>query len=257
MSGQCEREQIILLLHSLGTDSRIWDGMRRHLPGDVRVVAPDARGHGTNLGGGIDEKVWITDLDRLIDTLVGADIHLVGLSMGGVQALAYASHFAQKIASMTLANTFAYLEPEVARARVEGIGSRVATLGMARYADAYVEETVKVGLTSKGADQMRASIASIPVETYLESVRATFLADLRRSLAELTVPTLVVHAEHDQKTPRELSDYLVDSIEGARLVSIPNAGHLSAFDAPEAFADEVAAFVHGVNVKNKEVEVPQ
>lgn len=255
MSDTLAREKALVLLHSLGTDSNIWNGVRRYLSASHQVVTPDAKGHGGYLESGIDEDVWVADLDRLIDSLGEVDIHLVGLSMGGVQALAYASRYAHKIASMTLANTFAYLEPEVSRARLEGIGGRVESLGMTGYADAYVNETVKVGVDSAEADQMRASIASIPADIYLESVRATFLVDLREALGRIDVPTLVIHAEYDDKTPRYLSDYICENVAGARMVSIEQAGHLSAFDAPAQFASEVDAFIEAVQSKNQGVEV--
>lgn len=246
-----------MLLHSLGTDHSIWDGVKAHMPAEVRVVAPDARGHGANPQGGVNYGVWTDDISAVIaelnDEFGEVDVHLVGLSMGGVQAMLYAAAHGESLASVVLANTFAYLEPEVQAARIDGITARVRERGMAVHGSAYVNETVMVGVDTPAARHMSETISAIPADVFLESVRATFSVDARELLSQITVPTLVVHAELDVKTPLPLSEYLRDNISGAKLVSVAGAGHLSAFDAPELFAAELSSFVNAVSAHHEEV----
>jgi pimeloyl-ACP methyl ester carboxylesterase len=62
------------------------------------------------------------------------------------------------------------------------------------------------------------------------------------SLPSIAVPTLIIVGEND--TPyRAGSDYMANKIPGARLVVIPNAGHSSNIDQPEAFNTAVRDFL--------------
>lgn len=229
--------------------------MKRYLSATYQAVTPDALGHGENLQMGISHEAWISDLDRLVDNLGDVDVHLVGLSMGGVQAQLYAAQYSGKLASIVLADTFAFLEPDVQAERIDGITERVTNIGMAGHGKAYVEETLMGDLASLDAEHMRSCIAAIPADMYLESVRATFEVDLRGELGKITVPTLVLHGELDVKTPLALSEYMRDNIAGAQLVSLPNAGHLSASDAPQAFARGLNSFIAEVMEDRQKVKI--
>jgi 3-oxoadipate enol-lactonase len=67
--------------------------------------------------------------------------------------------------------------------------------------------------------------------------------DYRADLAGITQPTLVLVGEHDHVTPLALSEELVAGIQGAQLVVIPAAGHISNLDNPTAFDAAIAAFL--------------
>ena len=61
-------------------------------------------------------------------------------------------------------------------------------------------------------------------------------------LPEITVPTLIIVGERD--TPfLNGSDYMANKIPGARKVVIPDAGHSSNIDQPEAFNRAVLNFL--------------
>jgi pimeloyl-ACP methyl ester carboxylesterase len=62
-------------------------------------------------------------------------------------------------------------------------------------------------------------------------------------VAEITVPTLVICGDEDQPTPPELSRELHKAIAGSRLEMIPNAGHLTNLEQPDAFNSAVERFL--------------
>src|SRR5690606_20582878 len=94
----------ILLLHSLGTDHRLWTPQLTPLADDFRVVAPDSRGHGgSGWTGELDLDDWTDDLARVLDHLDLAQVALVGVSMGGVQALAFALRHPRRVRALVLA----------------------------------------------------------------------------------------------------------------------------------------------------------
>jgi class 3 adenylate cyclase len=58
-----------------------------------------------------------------------------------------------------------------------------------------------------------------------EIMRANFSIDVRDALSAVSVPTLVVHTEHDPLVPIRLGRYLAENIPGAEFVMVPGDSH--------------------------------
>ncbi len=56
------------------------------------------------------------------------------------------------------------------------------------------------------------------------------------------MPTLVVWGDQDARSPIEVAHQFQETIPGAELVIIPNAGHLSNLEQPQAFDAAVVGF---------------
>lgn len=235
---------VVVLLHSIGTDRTLWSRLTELLGDRYTIVAPDSRGHGADdRTAPIDRERWVEDVAEVITAHADADVHLVGLSMGGVQALGTALADGTRIASLTLANTFAGLDPAFARAKVDGMRRDIEESGMAAYATAYLDSTLVADVDAADYDALHRAIAGVEPAAYVASAEATFTADYTGALGGIDVPTLVITSEHDAKTPRPLSEQIAAGIRGAELVSIPHAGHLSVVENPERFASELDAFI--------------
>lgn len=83
---------VVLLAHATGFHGRCWDAVVRSIGDDVRVLAPDLRGHGRTTKRGPYDNLgeFGTDLAAFVEELDLNDIVAVGHSMGGhciVQAL--------------------------------------------------------------------------------------------------------------------------------------------------------------------------
>jgi len=66
--------------------------------------------------------------------------------------------------------------------------------------------------------------------------------DVMGRLDEVRLPTLVICGEKDQLTPLKYSQFLVDHIPGARLVTIPEAGHMVMLEKPQETTDAIEGF---------------
>lgn len=64
-------------------------------------------------------------------------------------------------------------------------------------------------------------------------------AGIAPSLADVRVPTLVVHGELDQIVPIDIGRYIAASIPGAELAIIPGAGHVPSITRPHAVVDAI------------------
>ena len=62
-------------------------------------------------------------------------------------------------------------------------------------------------------------------------------------LPQITAPTLVIHGEADRLVPPKNGAILASRIPGAKLVTIPHAGHIFATDQPHAARSAVAEFL--------------
>lgn len=234
----------MVLLHSLGTDAGLWADQEAALAGRFRVLVPESRGHGRRpWRGPLDLATWVADLHGHITAVTDGPVHLVGLSMGGVQALAYAQAHPERVASLVLADTFAALDPGAVGAKIDSIEAAVSAEGMAAYAERYLDETLVGEVCAVRRELLRRAIAGVAAEAYLASSEVCFRADTSAGLADITAPTLVVIGQHDRKTPLSLSEEICRGIAGAELVVLPAAGHLSNVENPEAFTDSLLAFL--------------
>ena len=241
----------LVLLHSLGTDGRLWQDQAAALAGDHRVLMPDARGHGASeWAEPLTVETWVDDLERVLDAAGVERAVFVGLSMGGVQALAYALERPHRARGLILADTFAELDPAVAAAKVEQLADAASRDGVAALADDYVAETFTGPVEAERVALVRDAIAGMSAAAYVASARACFGARLGDRLAEVDVPTLVLWGTRDAKTPRALSERLADGIGGASLALVPDAGHLSSLERPRVFTDAVAGFAGATAVRS-------
>lgn len=241
-AGPREAQRVVLFLHSLGADHRLWRPQVEALQSEVRILAPDSRGHGKSTGGRqASVDIWVEDIHAVVEAAGVQRVDVVGVSMGGVQAMAYAHKYPGRVRSLVLADTFASLEEHLVEGKVQATGGAALKMGMEAYADLYIEQTLK-GAAEADAARLREAIAGMDPESYAAAARACFSARLDGVLPEIQAPTLVLIGAEDQKTPIEYSRRIAHAIPGAQLQVLPRAGHLSNLDNPEAFTQALRDF---------------
>ena len=92
-------------------------------------------------------------------------------------------------------------------------------------------------------EELAIEIAKVPAKAYVDTVRAIFTFDASGTLAKVDVPTLVLIGDQDQATPMADSEFIRQAITGAELKVIPDAGHLTTIDNPDAVTEEIAEFL--------------
>jgi pimeloyl-ACP methyl ester carboxylesterase len=84
-------------------------------------------------------------------------------------------------------------------------------------------------------DTVRAMAEETGVEAFLRQQQAIMRRpDSRPTLAAIRCPTLMLVGEQDEGTPPELAREIAAAIPGARLVIVPDSGHLSTIEQPQA-----------------------
>ena len=162
---------------------------------------------------------------------------LVGLSMGGYIAFEMLRQATDRIARLALLDTSARPEtPEQTRRRAE----QIALTRTGRYQEAALLQFPLVVHPSRhGEDSLRREYLRMAEETgaevFLRHQQAIIArADSRPDLPSIRCPTLVLVGDGDVLTRPELSQEMAAGIRGARLVVVPECGHLSTLERPEA-----------------------
>jgi pimeloyl-ACP methyl ester carboxylesterase len=162
---------------------------------------------------------------------------LVGLSMGGFISMAVERLAPERVDRLALLDTSARADlPEQSAAREK----LVALAQEGRLSD--VVETLIPRFLHKsrlGDEALKRVVHEMATDTGVEAFARQQKAligriDSRASLANIKCPTLVLVGDGDILTPPNLSQEIAAAIPGARLVTVPNCGHLSTLEQPDA-----------------------
>lgn len=228
----------LVLLHPLGLDLRVWDGLVPHLPPDLRVIRCDLRGHG---GSDVPEgdqgmQDFVHDVASLLDAVHVRGAVVAGLGLGGLIAQGLAAERPDLVAGLVLCNTAARLGNErIWAARAE----TARTLGMAALADDLIARWLPPRFRTGRAEQAalwRERLLQTPPEGYAGACAAIGGTDLLTSTSRLRVPTLAVAGALDGSVPADMVRETADLIPGAGFHVLPGVGHLPPVEAPEALA---------------------
>jgi pimeloyl-ACP methyl ester carboxylesterase len=162
---------------------------------------------------------------------------LAGLSMGGYVALTMLRQAPNRVAKLALLDTSARPDtPEQTAAREKFIGmANTGKLG------AVVEMLVPRFLHRDRRNDAELNrvihdmAADTGAEAFVRQEKAIITReDARPLLATIRCPTLVLVGDGDELTPPELAKEIAAGVSGARLVVVPDCGHLSTLEKPEA-----------------------
>lgn len=232
-----------MLLHPFPFSRDLWSGILPALSASRRVIAVDARGFGESALAPYAIADLADDLAALLEALDVKRATVLGMSMGGYTALAFAARHASRLSALVLADTRAAADTPEARAKRD---EALATI-QARGADAYLDGSLGKML-SPGAPaplQARMRDAAVPranaLTAALEALRDR--PDRTAELPTIACPTLLLCGAEDQVTPAAEMKRMSDAIPGARYVELGGAGHLAHLEAPEPFGKAVNGFL--------------
>jgi len=233
----------VVMLHSLGTTSAIWDAQAAALAGSFRVIRPDLRGHGLTdcTPGPYSMALFADDLAAVLDGLGIHQAHVAGISIGGMIAQAFAAKYLSRVASLILVDTAMVIPPP------ESWTARAATVrkeGFAPLVDAVMARWVTPGFAgAPAALGLRAQLLRTPPEGYAGAAEAIAAANLTSSTTGLRVPALIVVGEHDAATPVADSKALQQAIEGSSLVIVLGGAHIPTVEKPAEISAAIASFL--------------
>lgn len=243
----------LVLVHAATLDLHSWRHQTQALKQDHRVIAYDLRGHGQTPDP--DDRPYSVDtladdLARFVDAL-GLDRPIVcGLSLGGMVAQTYASRHPHRLSALVLAGaptpTPLSVSERLQRSLLPRTIVPVARLiGYERMKKGLIRVQEKVhGKEAMGAFTAR-DLPPMSTEAFARAVRCFASFDKTQvDLRKLTMPTLVMYGENEPPFIREHAERLQQVLPDVTVRVLPDAGHASCLDAPEAFTDAVRRFLN-------------
>ncbi|GKY88875.1 3-oxoadipate enol-lactonase [Sinisalibacter aestuarii] len=238
----------VVFANALGTDFRIWDGVIAHLPGGLRLIRYDMRGHGLTT---CPEAPYymgdlVNDAAKLMEHLGVKDAVFVGLSIGGMIAQGLAAERLDLLRAIVLSNTAAKIGThQMWHDRVHAVRDG----GIEAVADAKLERWFARTTRAERpqlVSGIRAMLTRQPVEGYIGCLEAIGETDLVESTARLRLATLGIAASEDGSTPPDLVRETIESIPGSKFHLIRRAGHLACVEAPAEYAAALEGFLREV-----------
>jgi pimeloyl-ACP methyl ester carboxylesterase len=236
----------LVLVHGGTVDGRMWQPQLTALKDEFTVVAWDEPGAGRSSD--VPADFGLSDyahaLAALIEEIALGPAHVTGLSWGGTLVLEFYRHHPDLAASLILVDTYAgwkgSLPEEEVRGRVEGVRQVLA-------ASAVEFDPTPPGLFAGDTPtEFAGLLAEMAAMARRETVRleSTLMAetDQRDLLPLVTAPTLLIWGELDVRSPLSVAREFEQAIPDAKLVVIPEAGHVSNLERPEQFNEAVREF---------------
>ena len=235
----------VVFSNSLMTNLTMWDEQAAALSGDFRVLRYDQRGHGGSdaPAGAYDFDALTADVLALFDAFGIAKAHFVGLSMGGMTAVALAEHHPQRIARLIPCDCGPASTPQSAQQWSERIA-----LAKDKGMEALVEPTVGrwfapefLASNKQAVDKVRAMVRSTPLNGFVGCASALSNFDLRPNLAGIKHTTLFLCGAKDASLGGTKA--LHAGVVSSKMIEIPAAGHISNIENPAIFTRAITEFL--------------
>ncbi len=245
----------LLFLHGGNQSARTWDIVCLALANDFHCIALDQRGHGDSewsYEGQYAPENHANDISALIGHLGWETFGLIGMSMGGINALTYATQNWRKLNALVCVDVGPFVQMNKSKELVSFVESNSTPQSF--------DEFVKASLAHNPRRKKELLRHSLTHTTRkLADGTWTWKADRREKLdlgemqmrldkladdcTNIQCPTLVVRGEQSPTFSREDAERFVALLVDGTYVTVPDAGHTVQGDNPKGLIDELRKFL--------------
>jgi len=243
---------VVLALHSLFLDGRMFDGFVQAAGGRFRVIRPDFRGQGRSAAAGrdfIDMDTCTQDIIALADELALSQVHLLVQSMGGDVAFRVAAARPDLVRSMVVLGSSARAEPPD---QLERFRKWVADVGAHGFVGSILDDTMAImfGETTRRDPAKRdivklweSRIAALPKTLRPAMSGVIERGDVVHLLPKISAPVLIISGAEDLPRPPAWSDEVAAGLPNAELWRIQGIGHSPILEAPDVVLPRILGFL--------------
>ena len=247
--GGEEGNETVVFVNGLTMDTTAWRDAAHHLENTYRTVRYDCRGQGESdkPEGPYTPQQHKEDLLGLLDALDLEEVHLVGLSNGGIVASLVAAELgATKVKTLSVVDSFSQTDA-VMRSILRGWRAALEAGGSGLRFDVATPWVWGHSFMNQHTDEIasyrdKAAQADADVIGYLIDGLASFESSLDE-VRRYDGPLLAVVGEEDILTPQRYSEETVAAAGRGRLVVLDQAGHAAPIERPEEIADLLRDFL--------------
>ena len=246
----------LLFLHGGALTAHTWDLCCLALRSEFHCVALDQRGHGdTDWAPDADYSIAAQreDIRGLVDTLGIDRFILAGMSMGAINALAFAIQYAERLSHLVLIDA----GPEVRRPGSRRVRDFVNGSAKQETLEEIIERALTFNPRRDPLILRRSLMHNLRRQSdgtwswkydrrrfqQMGEAHAVERRGLAEGLAKVTCPTLVVRGAESDVFHDDDAERLAKQLPDGRWVKIPSAGHTVQGDNPKDLAAALREFL--------------
>ncbi|MEH7121004.1 alpha/beta fold hydrolase [Neobacillus vireti] len=239
----------LIFIHGVGLDHTMWNQQIDNLSDSFRVIVYDMLGHGgsEHPPGPYSLSQYVEQLSGLLEYLQIEKTHLVGFSMGGMVAQAFALTYKNKLKTLTIMNAVANRTAEQRKgilARVEEVRENgpLSTIEPAIkrwFNPTFIQSQEEV------VNQVRKRLQTNNPASYLAAytVFATADAEVWPKLQNIETPAFIITAENDIGSNPEMARMMHERIKGSDIKIIPDMKHMLPVEGAAKINKELRLFI--------------
>ncbi|HYI54929.1 MAG TPA: alpha/beta fold hydrolase [Microlunatus sp.] len=233
--------------------SPVWRHFLVELGRIATVIRYDERGHGLSDRGVTDHglQARLADLEAVADDAGFERFALLAMAQGGPVAIEYAARHPERLTRLAFYNSYAGAQVAATPEEAELFAAFEAMIkvGWGRPTSEFRRVFSSMMIPGGTEEQMRwlddLQKMSVDAETAVLSRSQRQVIDSSARMAELDLPTLVLHSRGDQMIDFKECRALAAGIRGARLVALESNNHIVLADEPAwpVFLRELTTFL--------------
>ena len=241
--------RVIVLLHGFLESLEVWygNGFAQELAKHYRVISIDLPGHGKSECVGYVHRMerMAKVVKRVMDELGLRRYTLVGHSMGGYVALAFAEKYAENVTGLCLFHSTAYADSEAKRIDRER-AIRLVKKAPLKYTNALVSNLFALANVRYMQEEIR-WLRKIASKTKVQGVVACLEGmkirkDRTAVLRYAVFPVMIIAGTRDNILPYESLVQLSQVHSSVKLVTLEKTGHLGFLESKEISLRKLRAF---------------
>lgn len=251
----------VLLLHSLWGSHRIFDSLANFLAQKNKVIRIDFPGHGNSPS--CDEDFTFDEFAAVLNSILSQfhiteKITLIGHSMGGFAAIAFARKYTEKVASLVLVHSL------IQQADNKSIRHRI------RQADLIRQNRKKLLLQFSNESNFAPGNSKRFLSQYHQLEQISNLVTNEGALAAINAintrenslpflmkadfPILVVIGKKDRVYNPEDQLWEYKNLKGAEILILEESGHMGFFEEELRFNQKIASFIENFPIGSDLIE---
>ena len=191
---------------------------------------------------------YSADAHQLLAHLGISQVHILGSSAGGPIAMQFALEHPEMTQSLLLVNTMSYYQETQRQVRKTELERVLSTIQNKE--NSTLNLNTDQSITSSQQEISQNNALAKTIRSYLD-----IKDSLERRLEAISVPTLIMHGDQDNRIPLECGLQLHSSIVESEFVVVPNAGHGLLSNEPTITGNLIVEFLDKVDSQNQ-VDIP-